>query len=72
MEKNKVFEGIEDVLIGDLKWQEIVQLICEKQPSIHLILNKDGISALDLYQRILRHKVVFFYLVFILFSNECF
>ncbi|KAL3985004.1 Autophagy protein Apg9 family protein [Acanthocheilonema viteae] len=55
--------GIEDALLRDLKWQEIVQLICEKQPSIHLILNKDGITALDLYQRILRHKNYFVALV---------
>ncbi|VDK87483.1 unnamed protein product [Onchocerca ochengi] len=55
--------GIEDSLLSDLKWQEVVQLICEKQPSIHLILNKDGITALDLYQRILRHKNYFVALV---------
>ncbi|CAG9539570.1 unnamed protein product [Cercopithifilaria johnstoni] len=55
--------GIEDALLRDLKWQEVVQLICEKQPSIHLILNKDGITALDLYQRILRHKNYFVALV---------
>ncbi|VIO97685.1 Autophagy protein Apg9 containing protein [Brugia malayi] len=55
--------GIEDTLLSDLKWQEVVQLICEKQPSIHLILNKDGITALDLYQRILRHKNYFVALI---------
>ncbi|EJD74234.1 autophagy protein Apg9 containing protein [Loa loa] len=55
--------GIEDALLSDLKWQDVVQLICEKQPSIHLILNKDGITALDLYQRILRHKNYFVALV---------
>ncbi|KAM3717681.1 Autophagy-related protein 9A [Dirofilaria immitis] len=55
--------GIEDVLLSDLKWQEVVQLICDKQPSIHLILNKEGITALDLYQRILRHKNYFVALV---------
>ncbi|VDN18804.1 unnamed protein product [Gongylonema pulchrum] len=47
---------IEDSSLGNLKWREVVQLICEKQPSIHLILTKDGITALDLYQRILRYK----------------
>uniref|UniRef100_A0A915Q3D9 Autophagy-related protein 9 n=1 Tax=Setaria digitata TaxID=48799 RepID=A0A915Q3D9_9BILA len=57
------FIGIEDALLSDLQWREVVQLICEKQPSIHLILNKDGITALDLYQRILRHKNYFVALV---------
>ncbi|VDM98324.1 unnamed protein product [Thelazia callipaeda] len=65
--------GINDDFLTNLKWSEVVQRICEKQPSIHLILNKDGITALDLYQRILRHKArgfFSFYNYFIALVNK--
>lgn len=47
---------INDSDLINIPWREIVQRICKTQPQVHLIVNQDEITPLDIYQRILRYK----------------
>jgi hypothetical protein len=45
---------ISDAELSSIPWKEVVQRICKSQPQVHLIVNQEQITPLDIYQRILR------------------
>ncbi|KAI6189676.1 Autophagy-related protein 9 [Aphelenchoides bicaudatus] len=47
---------IKDSELSSTPWKDIVQRICKRQPQVHLIVNQEQITPLDIYQRILRYK----------------
>uniref|UniRef100_A0A915C9M6 Autophagy-related protein 9 n=4 Tax=Parascaris univalens TaxID=6257 RepID=A0A915C9M6_PARUN len=51
--------GISDSELSNLTWCEVVKRICQMQPRLHLIINKERLTQLDVYQRILRFKNYF-------------
>ncbi|CAJ0939953.1 unnamed protein product, partial [Mesorhabditis belari] len=55
--------SIEDNQLSNLTWHSIVTRICEVQPRLHIIVNFETISPIDLYHRILRFKNYFVALV---------
>ncbi|VDD92111.1 unnamed protein product [Enterobius vermicularis] len=55
--------GIDDGCLSDSTWCEILALLCSKLPQLHVIITKDRLSELDVYQRILRFKNYFVALV---------
>ncbi|KAL3083259.1 hypothetical protein niasHS_011061 [Heterodera schachtii] len=54
---------INDSDLQNLSWNDVVHNLCRAQERIHLIVNRDSISLLDIYQRILRHRNYFVALV---------
>lgn len=55
---------IQDAELLNITWQEVVKKLCELQPRLHLIINQENITPLDVYQRILRYKNYFVALVY--------
>uniref|UniRef100_A0A913HSE9 Autophagy-related protein 9 n=1 Tax=Strongyloides stercoralis TaxID=6248 RepID=A0A913HSE9_STRER len=55
--------GITDDEITNVTWQEVCRKICHVQPKIHLVINKDKITPLDIYMRIMRHENYFIAMV---------
>lgn len=55
---------IVDSEMQNLTWPQLVQKLCHVQQRLHLIVNKQVITSLDIYQRILRHKNYFVALVY--------
>lgn len=55
---------IHDNELQNLSWSELVQKLCQVQQRLHLIVNKESITPLDIYQRILRHKNFFVALIY--------
>ena len=55
---------ITDAEMQNMSWSELVQKLCLLQQRLHLIVNRDQITSLDIYQRILRHKNYFIGLVY--------
>ncbi|MFH4978527.1 hypothetical protein AB6A40_005236 [Gnathostoma spinigerum] len=51
--------GILDEELINLKWSEVVKRVCQVQPHIHLIISRDRLNPLDIYQRILRFQNYF-------------
>ncbi|VDM46992.1 unnamed protein product [Toxocara canis] len=51
--------GISDAELSNLTWCEVVKRVCQMQPQLHLIINKERLTPLDVYQRILRFKNYF-------------
>ncbi|KAI6239218.1 Autophagy-related protein 9 [Aphelenchoides fujianensis] len=47
---------IPDWELSNAAWKDVVEKICQKQPEVHLIVNQESITPLDVYQRILRYK----------------
>ena len=47
---------IPDSELCNFTWREVVVRICKVQPQLHLIINQEEITPLDVYQRILRYK----------------
>lgn len=47
---------IKDSELTSIPWKDVVQRICKRQPQVHLIVNQEQITPLDIYQRILRYK----------------
>lgn len=47
---------VKDVELSNISWRDVVQRICKRQPQVHLIVNQEQITPLDVYQRILRYK----------------
>ncbi|KAI6236777.1 Autophagy-related protein 9 [Aphelenchoides besseyi] len=47
---------IPDWELNNVAWKDVVEKICQKQPEVHLIVNQEKITPLDVYQRILRYK----------------
>uniref|UniRef100_A0A0N5AAR9 Autophagy-related protein 9 n=1 Tax=Syphacia muris TaxID=451379 RepID=A0A0N5AAR9_9BILA len=55
--------GIDDDNLGNLTWCEVLALLCQKLPDLHVIITKDKLNELDICQRILRFKNYFVALV---------
>lgn len=55
---------IPDTELSNVLWPEVVCRLCKLQPELHLIINQEQITPLDIYQRILRHKNYFVALVY--------
>uniref|UniRef100_A0A0N4ZZ61 Autophagy-related protein 9 n=1 Tax=Parastrongyloides trichosuri TaxID=131310 RepID=A0A0N4ZZ61_PARTI len=55
--------GITDEELTNYTWQEICRKVCHVQPKIHLVINKDNITPLDIYMRIMRHENYFIAMV---------
>uniref|UniRef100_A0A0N5BKE0 Autophagy-related protein 9 n=1 Tax=Strongyloides papillosus TaxID=174720 RepID=A0A0N5BKE0_STREA len=55
--------GITDDEITNVTWQEVCRRVCHVQPKIHLVINKDKITPLDIYMRIMRHENYFIAMV---------
>ncbi|KAI1720791.1 autophagy protein apg9 domain-containing protein [Ditylenchus destructor] len=55
---------ISDNELSNVTWQDVVLKLCKLQPELHLIINQDKITSLDVYQRILRYKNYFVALVY--------
>jgi len=55
---------IADAEMQNLTWAQVVQKLCQVQQRLHLIVNREEITPLDIYQRILRHKNYFVALVY--------
>ncbi|PAV75132.1 hypothetical protein WR25_13595 [Diploscapter pachys] len=51
--------GIEDKELPNLTWHAVVKRICEVQPRLHLMIHTEQVSAVDLFNRILRFKNYF-------------
>lgn len=47
---------IKDSDLSSIPWRDVVQRICKQQPHVHLVVNQEQITPLDIYQRILRYK----------------
>jgi autophagy-related protein 9 len=47
---------IKDSELSSVPWKDVVQRICKRQPQVHLIVNQEQITPLDIYQRVLRYK----------------
>ncbi|VDN22450.1 unnamed protein product [Cylicostephanus goldi] len=47
---------IEDAQLSNLTWHAVVMRICEVQKRLQLIVDRDHVSPIDLYNRILRFK----------------
>lgn len=60
---NNVLE-IPDSKLGNVTWRDIVQRICKVQPKIHLSVNQEALTELDIYSRILRHRNFFIGMVY--------
>lgn len=63
---------IPDNELLNILWQEVVCRLCKLQPELHLIINQEQLTPLDVYQRILRHKNYFVGLVYDVSLNEKF
>lgn len=50
---------IKDSELQNICWPEIVDRLCCAQKRLNIIVNRDQINALDVYQRILRHQNYF-------------
>uniref|UniRef100_A0A914HKF9 Autophagy-related protein 9 n=1 Tax=Globodera rostochiensis TaxID=31243 RepID=A0A914HKF9_GLORO len=50
--------------LQNLSWNDVVHSLCQAQERIHLIVSRDSINSLDIYQRILRHRNYFVALVY--------
>uniref|UniRef100_A0A183CES0 Autophagy-related protein 9 n=1 Tax=Globodera pallida TaxID=36090 RepID=A0A183CES0_GLOPA len=50
--------------LQNLSWNDVVHSLCRAQERIHLIVSRDSINSLDIYQRILRHRNYFVALVY--------
>lgn len=55
---------IEEANLLNTTWQDIINKLCELQPKLHLIINQENITPLEVYQRILRYKNYFVALVY--------
>ncbi|RCN41063.1 autophagy protein Apg9 [Ancylostoma caninum] len=47
---------IEDAQLSNLTWHSVVKRICEVQKRLQLIVDRDNVTPIDLYNRILRFK----------------
>ncbi|CEF64017.1 Autophagy-related protein 9 family-containing protein [Strongyloides ratti] len=54
---------ITDDEITNVTWQEVCRRVCHVQSKIHLVINKDKITPLDIYMRIMRHENYFIAMV---------
>uniref|UniRef100_A0A914LZT9 Autophagy-related protein 9 n=1 Tax=Meloidogyne incognita TaxID=6306 RepID=A0A914LZT9_MELIC len=55
---------IADSEMQNLSWAQVVERLCGVQKRLHLIVNREAITPLDVCQRILRHKNYFVALVY--------
>ncbi|KAL7073674.1 hypothetical protein ACQ4LE_007376 [Meloidogyne hapla] len=55
---------IADSEMQNLTWAQVVDRLCGVQKRLHLIVNREAITPLDVCQRILRHKNYFVALVY--------
>uniref|UniRef100_A0A1I7XIB3 Autophagy-related protein 9 n=1 Tax=Heterorhabditis bacteriophora TaxID=37862 RepID=A0A1I7XIB3_HETBA len=54
---------IEDAQLSNLTWHAVVKRICDVQPRLQLMIHRDQLSSIDLYNRILRFKNYFVALI---------